>query len=322
MLSTRPGATTKPAVEVDTSVGNLGYIGFQPHEDTRSPRSPVYMPDPSSLTFLPPFDPTRALHSSDHPFATNQVTTTTNSHLKATLPPLPEEPLTWVWICHLCHSRYPLGVTRRCLVDGHYYCSGEAAQPNLRKKKKKQSCSSEFDYVTWRAWGAWKRKARKILKNPRPLKGCEKCAFPSQCRYPAEAQVEVDQDETSETDDKTGSDRVQSDGDGDHIMTDSDCNGDSETLSVSTTSSSSTANQDINFDQILSGILDSNDASMASDSCSETWLPAKPSKKGKKNVVSGTEDEKTRESNRLKQLIGPDLWDNLEDIDLETTRME
>ena len=317
MLSTRSGRASKPAV--DTSVNNLGYTSFQSHEGIRSPRSPTYMPDPSALNFLPPFDPTRALGSFEQPFSTNQDTTMTNSHLKTKLPPPPEEPLTWVWICHLCHSRYPLGVTRRCLVDGHYYCSGEAAQPNLRKRKKRQSCSSEFDYVTWRAWGAWKRKARKILKSPRSLKGCENCVFPSQCRYPPEPEEDVDQNEIPETDEETGLDQDQSDGD--YIMSESDVNEDNDTVSIP--APVSTANENINFDQILSNILDDNDdTSMTSDSYIEASSPNKTGKKGKKRVVAEPKDQKTRESNRLKQLIGPDLWNNLEDIDLEPPRME
>lgn len=35
----------------------------------------------------------------------------------------PPSPLTWTWRCHLCYTTYRLGTTRRCLLDGHYFCS-------------------------------------------------------------------------------------------------------------------------------------------------------------------------------------------------------
>ncbi|KAF1809009.1 hypothetical protein P152DRAFT_379577, partial [Eremomyces bilateralis CBS 781.70] len=38
------------------------------------------------------------------------------------LSPPPQSPLQWLWQCHICKASYPLGVTRRCLVDGHYFC--------------------------------------------------------------------------------------------------------------------------------------------------------------------------------------------------------
>jgi len=148
---------------------------FSSHTDNgvaRSPRTPTYAPSSISFFTIPPFDPSRALASL---FPARQ----------AELTPPPSQPLAWVWQCHLCRTRYPLGATRRCLLDGHFYCSGETDRPNLKKKKKKQSCSSEFDYIGWKAMERWKRKARKsekfaIAREPR---GCENCEFPSQCRY-------------------------------------------------------------------------------------------------------------------------------------------
>ncbi|KAF2456941.1 hypothetical protein BDY21DRAFT_269818, partial [Lineolata rhizophorae] len=38
------------------------------------------------------------------------------------LAPPPQAPLPWLWQCHLCQRMYPLGTTRRCLEDGHYFC--------------------------------------------------------------------------------------------------------------------------------------------------------------------------------------------------------
>jgi hypothetical protein len=58
-------------------------------------------------------------------------------------------------------------------------------RPNLKKKRKGQSCSSEFDYIGWKATEEWKREMRRgdwflIAREP---EGCENCEFPSQCRY-------------------------------------------------------------------------------------------------------------------------------------------
>ena len=38
-------------------------------------------------------------------------------------PPPPSNPYPWLWKCHLCNSIYRLGVTRRCLEDGHFFCA-------------------------------------------------------------------------------------------------------------------------------------------------------------------------------------------------------
>src|SRR5689334_22698027 len=40
----------------------------------------------------------------------------------------PIDPVAWVWFCHLCGRRYEIGVTRRCLEDGHYFCSRPPTQ--------------------------------------------------------------------------------------------------------------------------------------------------------------------------------------------------
>ena len=147
---------------------------FSSHTDdgvVRSPRTPTYTPSSIPFFAIPPFDPSRALA----PLFPESL---------VELTPPPSQPLAWLWQCHLCRTRYPLGATRRCLLDGHFYCSGETDRPNP-KKKKKESCSSEFDYIGWKAMEQWKRKARKsekfaIVREPQ---GCENCEFPSQCRY-------------------------------------------------------------------------------------------------------------------------------------------
>lgn len=112
-------------------------------------------------------------------------------------PSPPAKPLRWIWQCHQCSARYPLAVTRRCLADGHYYCSGNSpSQRNMKKRRKQQSCTSEFDYVAWKEWGQWRRKTMALRafaareKEPKLL-GCEGCSSPSQCRYEKRRPVET-----------------------------------------------------------------------------------------------------------------------------------
>jgi hypothetical protein len=170
---------------------DIGSIDITEEADGRSPRTPIYQPTSPLFASLAPFDPAKLLSSLSAPLIPKFVAPT-----KKTPSPPPSDPLAWVWQCHLCRSRWPLGVTRRCLVDGHFYCSGDTPQPNL-KKKKGQSCSSEFDYVGWKDWGAWKRNALKTISNPRIARGCERCEFPSQCRYGPEEKSLIDQQPSS-----------------------------------------------------------------------------------------------------------------------------
>lgn len=151
---------------------NTNYIRFDDdNDDFRSPRTPNWAP--MSPTLTSPFDYTKF-------FATSPAEPPSN----LPFPPQPDNPLPWIWQCHLCRNRYPLGVTRRCLYDGHYYCSGGADQPNLKKKKKGVACSSEFDYDGWEDYGDWRRQVLQLVPNPRILMDCETCDFPSQCRTP------------------------------------------------------------------------------------------------------------------------------------------
>lgn len=82
--------------------------------------------------------------------------------LNLALPAPPSRPLNWLWQCHLCSRIYQLGVTRRCLDDGHYFCAGAPVTKRDRKTgkvatKKGRACASEFDYAGWKAWGGWRR---------------------------------------------------------------------------------------------------------------------------------------------------------------------
>ena len=166
-------STARPTLDIDS-------MDIADDADIRSPRTPIYQPTSSFSSSLSPFDPAKLFTSQSAP-----LKLTTALPMKKTAPPPPSDPLAWVWQCHLCRSRWPLGVTRRCLIDGHFYCSGDA-QPNVKRKKRGQSCSSEFDYVGWKDWGTWRRRALKTMSNPRMPTGCERCEYPSQCRYGAE----------------------------------------------------------------------------------------------------------------------------------------
>ena len=153
---------------IKTTVLEARYVSFDRDGDIRSPRTPVWLPPTPAL----PFEYERILTPPANETKSNAAT------------PPPTMPLPWVWQCHLCRNRYALGVTRRCLYDGHYYCSGDTVQPNL-KKKKVRACSSEFDYDGWEEYGDWKVKILQEQGNSRVLRGCETCVFPSQCRTPA-----------------------------------------------------------------------------------------------------------------------------------------
>lgn len=77
------------------------------------------------------------------------------------LPPPPINPMQWIWKCHQCRQSYPLGATRRCLEDGHRFCSGasisRSRRSGTRVHKRHKACSSEFDFVNWKTIGDWKR---------------------------------------------------------------------------------------------------------------------------------------------------------------------
>lgn len=118
----------------------------------------------------------------------------------------PSKPLSWMWFCHKCHNSYHLGATRRCLEDGHRFCSGNAMVKLWRKSKctrrvrKHRACGSEFDYQGWKIWGRWRRGvsqlssgyatksnvASSIEKISVQISGKDcwnTCDYPSECRW-------------------------------------------------------------------------------------------------------------------------------------------
>ncbi|KAI9761648.1 MAG: hypothetical protein M4579_000882 [Chaenotheca gracillima] len=94
----------------------------------------------------------------------------------------PTRPLPWLWTCHLCHSTYSLGVTRRCVHDGHYFCSGVTIRKDGTTRRH-ASCNSEFDYVGWSGWSEWRRET--LNKSCHDVvKDCwHHCDYPSECRW-------------------------------------------------------------------------------------------------------------------------------------------
>ncbi|KAI9720611.1 MAG: hypothetical protein M1812_002791 [Candelaria pacifica] len=97
--------------------------------------------------------------------------------------PPPHAPQTWQWTCHLCKSSYPLGVTRRCLRDGHLFCSGSSVSKKSGVRKHHGACTSEFDYTGWRQQADWRRE-QLVFPTGRPSKDCwNNCDYPSECRW-------------------------------------------------------------------------------------------------------------------------------------------
>ncbi|ETI22890.1 hypothetical protein G647_04684 [Cladophialophora carrionii CBS 160.54] len=278
---------------------DTSYVSFESEKGVRSPRTPTYIPDSPSVQSACPFDHTRF-------FA--EPTPETKS--RPSLPPPPTtRPTEWIWICHLCHSRYALGVTRRCLVDGHYYCSGESDKPSMRKKKKQKACSSEFDYGAWKMWGEWRRKVLRTIQNDRVFKGCEYCDFPSQCRYPIDTHPLGDLGTASVTPKitviesdpavkrKTEQDRAKS---------------------------KSTANESVDFDQILKSMVDTDVHQPNSDTLKDTTkmkVGGKKKSSGSKDKVPSLELELPHFDTTLNYLVAMD-WANFEEIELGKTKLE
>lgn len=136
-----------------------------------SPTSPT---SPASL--VPPLSPGDPSHL---------LTVSTSS------PPV--SPAAWLWSCHHCHSTYPLGVTRRCLNDGHVFCAGATKDKETGRVRRHQACYSQFDYGGWQARAAWRRRVLEAKGNRSRDPGlalsshncCHDCNFPSECRWQA-----------------------------------------------------------------------------------------------------------------------------------------
>ncbi|KAM3078053.1 hypothetical protein ACMFMG_002646 [Clarireedia jacksonii] len=183
---------------------------------------------PQLLT-IPSF-PSLLQYSSSHSSPLSPLTPPPRLHLRTLLPspPIspflakapPPVPYPWIWRCHICHSVYQLGVTRRCLEDGHYFCSlptppasptspsstpPTPPSPNThpfpvppkkkRRRKPPRGCRAEFDYSGWEAYNLWRRETSLLKGQQRrqqqrtpstPLKTAKDCYrdcdFPSECQ--------------------------------------------------------------------------------------------------------------------------------------------
>ncbi|KZF22427.1 hypothetical protein L228DRAFT_239394 [Xylona heveae TC161] len=119
------------------------------------------------------------------------------------LPSPPAEPVPWKWKCHVCRSTYSLAVTRRCLEDGHYFCSVQTKTKSRRtgRVKKHGPCRSRFDYAGWKKWAEWRRMQDDVM--PLPLDPTEErdcwnqCDYPSECRWARRSQSDACAEEES-----------------------------------------------------------------------------------------------------------------------------
>ncbi|KJX95010.1 hypothetical protein TI39_contig4143g00011 [Zymoseptoria brevis] len=131
------------------------------------PRQLAITPTPYRSSFLAipptPFSPRLPITPPASPPKQHRLTDRTKRLQPAnTYPPPPSPPLHWLWQCHKCNRVYQLGITRRCLDDGHLFCAGttvmkRSKRNGYKKTLRHQACASEFDYQGWKAWGTWRR---------------------------------------------------------------------------------------------------------------------------------------------------------------------
>ena len=89
-----------------------------------------------------------------------------------------------------------------------------------------------------------------------------------------------------------------------------------------------TSNKNIDFDQILSNMFhkDENVKSKGTerqDSGSTSRKKSGSKKKtSQKGLIPSLEEEMSRETARLRELVGMDLWSTLQDVELEKAKVE
>jgi hypothetical protein len=137
--------------------------------------------------------------SRNSPSSPLQQSISSSTKSKTLLPPAPPKPAPWTWRCHICGSVYRLGVTRRCLNDGHIFCTsttslvrreesisllgaesnndGDNNNNNTRKRKRRgrqtETCQNEFDYSGWAAYNEWRRNVRQGIEADYSMSGGE-----------------------------------------------------------------------------------------------------------------------------------------------------
>lgn len=119
----------------------------------------------------------------------------------------PHIPYPWLWRCHLCRSIYRLGVTRRCLEDGHIFCSlpspptsDDEDTDHAKKPKHRHArgCRAEFDYSGWNDYNTWRREVHAFREESFSFSSLSStgttireeqencwadCEFPSECNH-------------------------------------------------------------------------------------------------------------------------------------------
>ncbi|KAI9725556.1 MAG: hypothetical protein M1828_003044 [Chrysothrix sp. TS-e1954] len=179
-----------------------------------------YIPSTTSLLSVPtspqsplsPLSPKfpKPIHMPPTNYGTRRKSSVFRAH------PAPSKPLPWRWQCHVCLRCYDIGITRRCLDDGHVFCSGghettlnknssRARAKPRRSRRHTKACASEFDYEGWKTWGNWRHEVEVAAndgslsppatagsaaddspraKKQKTHKQCHrKCDYPSHCRW-------------------------------------------------------------------------------------------------------------------------------------------
>ncbi|KAF2195325.1 hypothetical protein K469DRAFT_649146 [Zopfia rhizophila CBS 207.26] len=178
-------------------------------QSTSKPKLKIHLPPfKSSRLAIPPSPFSPRVPITPRYIPTRARTQTFQSHSSSSPPP--PSPLQWLWQCHQCQRTYTLGVTRRCLDDGHFFCAGTTtvktwrkAYKNPKKVRRHKACASEFDYQGWKYWGKWRRsecsdslidgssssssspesESDSIESGPTKKNCWINCDFPSECRW-------------------------------------------------------------------------------------------------------------------------------------------
>ncbi|KAK2743318.1 hypothetical protein FQN55_007515 [Onygenales sp. PD_40] len=167
-----------------TPINNDRRTPYTPSSPPASSPAPLSSPSTSpSLSPSPSPQPSPTSSSNSTPESSPSPSTDGTSQL----PPAPRTPMPWVWKCHLCRKLYKVGVTNRCLEDGHYFCYRPAKPKKLKKKSRRtvEICTSEFDFPGWAQMNAWQNLVRSVKGNEDEREfGCiNDCIYPSSCRH-------------------------------------------------------------------------------------------------------------------------------------------
>ncbi|KAI4596690.1 hypothetical protein KJ359_005032 [Pestalotiopsis sp. 9143b] len=162
----------------------------------------------------------RSATDASPPLSPRPLTVASRRRLRASLPPSPvgsrvpppPRPVAWHWRCCSCRATYDLAVTQRCLACSHNFCSVnshlQTSVGSIPKKKTTSrgssnrrrvdrlgnpiTCTTEFDYEGWAAYGAWRRRVTgtQITEDQRDRRyllrsqdDWHHCDFPSQCAH-------------------------------------------------------------------------------------------------------------------------------------------